>query len=300
MQKLEIDDFLQQGADSQKEKHVGYVTIIGRPNVWKSTFLNTLIWEKISITSKIPQTTRNKILAIYNTDDTQIVFLDTPGIHKSEKKFNLEINSQAKSAINEADVVLYFIDSSRKSGEEEDFLRQIISTTKKPVIEVMTKSDLPEKHKSIHTWAEKLYISSENYDGFWELLWQIKQYLTLGAILYPEDIYTQQELFFRVSEIVREKAFYYAKQELPHSIYVHVEEIEEEAKMYRISAYIYVETESQKYITIWKEWSLIKTISTESRVDLEKILWKKIFLTVRVKVRKNWRKDENFIKRLLK
>jgi len=118
--------------------------------------------------------------------------------------------------------------------------------------------------------------------------------------LYPEDIYTQQELYFRVSEIVREKAFYYAKQELPHSIYVHVEEIEEEAKMYRIGAYIYVETESQKYITIGKEWSLIKTISTESRVDLEKVLWKKVFLTVRVKVRKNWRKDENFIKRLLK
>ena len=299
MQELNIEDFLQKN-NEKKEKHVGYVTIIGRPNVWKSTFLNTLIWEKISITSQVPQTTRNKILAIYNSLDTQIVFLDTPWIHKSEKKFNLEINSQAKSAINEADVVLYFIDGSRKSGEEEDFLRQIITTTKKPVIEVVTKSDLPQKHAETHLSADVLYISSETKEWFEDLLDTIKKHLKHWPILYPEDIYTQQELFFRVSEIVREKAFYYAKQELPHSIYVHVEEIDEEAKMYKISAYIYVETESQKYITIWKQGSLIKTIGTESRIDLEKILWKKVFLTVRVKVRKNWRKDENFIKRLLK
>jgi len=126
MQKLDIDGFLGQDKVEQKEKYVWYVTIIWRPNVWKSTFLNTLIGEKISITSQVPQTTRNKILAIYNTDDMQIVFLDTPGIHKSEKKFNLEIIWQAKSAINEADLVLYFIDGSRKSGEEEEFLREII------------------------------------------------------------------------------------------------------------------------------------------------------------------------------
>lgn len=297
MKKIEISEFLSEQPWESVEKKVGFVTIIGRPNAGKSTFLNTLIWEKISITSNIPQTTRNKITAIYNDPDTQIVFLDTPWIHTSEKKFNTEITSQAKSAINEADVVLYFIDSSRSAGEEEAFLRTIVDTSSKPFIEVYTKSDLSQK-QSAEPGA--FFISSETKEWFPELIEEIGKHLTVWPTLYPDDFYTKQELFFRISEIIREKAFFHTKQELPHSIFVQVEDVVEEPKMYRISSYIYVEADSQKYIVIGKNGTLITAISKEARIDLEDILWKKVFLTVRVKVRKNWRKDETFIKKLLK
>lgn len=296
MKKIDINELLGQESET-KEKRVGFVTIIGRPNAGKSTFLNNLIGEKISITSNVPQTTRNKITAIYNSDDLQIVFLDTPGIHKSEKVFNEEIISRAKSAISEADLILYFIDGSRSSWEEEAFLREIVETSTRPYLEVYTKSDLGQKQQIVE-WA--LSVSSETKEGFPELIDEISKHMSIWPLLYPEDYYTKQAMFFRVSEIIREKAFFYTKQELPHSIFVQVEEVKEEKKMYRISSYIYVETDSQKYIVIGNAWKLITRISTEARKDLEEILWKKVFLTVRVKVRKNWRKDEGFIKKLLK
>jgi len=299
MKKINISEFEKNTDKKTWEKKVWFVAIIWRPNAWKSTFLNTLIGEKISITSDVPQTTRNKIVAIYNTDTLQVIFLDTPWIHTSEKEFNEQIVSRAKSAMSEADLILHFIDGSRVHWEEENYLQEIVSTLQKPVLSVLTKSDLKQKNK-LSGGEELIKISSETWLWFDLLIQAIEKHLILWPQLYPEDIYTQQELFFRISEIIREKAFFYAKEELPHSIYVQVEDVVDEEKIFRISSYIYVETESQKYIMIWKEWSLIKKIWTESRIDLEKILWKKVFLTVRVKVRKNWRKDENFIKKLLK
>ncbi len=298
MKKLDLADVIwEEDNSSCVQKKVWYVAIIGRPNVGKSTFLNTLIGEKVSITSQIPQTTRNKILAIHNTQTAQIIFLDTPWIHKSEKKFNEEIVSQALSAIWDADLVLYFIDGSRPSGEEEAYVWDILSKTDTPIIHVITKSDLNQK---INFDNQAMRISSKDKAGFEELLLKIESYFCTGPLLYPEEIYTQQKILFRISEIIREKAFMHARQELPHSIYVHVEDIEETEKMYRISSYIYTESESQKYIIIGKWGTCIKDISTESRKELEQVLQKKVFLTVRVKVRKNWRKDENFIKKLLK
>lgn len=298
MKKVKVSDFLENVTMHGIKKRVWFVAVIWRPNAGKSTFLNTLIGEKISITSNIPQTTRNKIIAIYNTPDSQIIFLDTPGIHLSEKKFNEEITARAKSAVSDANVVLHFVDGSRKLWDEEKALQEMVANIDKPIITVYTKADLPQKNDldSQYKWIK---ISSETQDWFNELLMQIYEFLEFGPQLYPDDMYTQQKLFFRVSEIIREKAFFYVKEELPHSIFVQVEDIHEDSKLYKISSYIYVETDSQKYIVIGKQGSLIQKISTESRIDLEKILWKKVFLTVRVKVRKNWRKDEHLIKKLL-
>ena len=297
MKELNLEDILANTSDL-KEKQTWYVSIVGRPNTWKSTFVNALIGEKISITTNVPQTTRRKVLAIYNDDDSQIIFFDTPWIHKSNKLFNEQINSQAISSLNDAELVLYFIDSSREWGEEEKYIREIVSQVKIPVLRVYTKSDLVSKI-IIPEGDDSFRISSLSKDGFDPLLSKIKTYLPLGPTFFPEDIYTKQDIFFRISEIIREKVFENTKEEIPHSTYISVDEIEDEEEILKIVAYIYAESDSQKYVLIWKAWSLITKMWTQARKDLEKIFWKKVFLALRVKVKKNWRKDERLIKNIL-
>ncbi len=298
MKEIKLEDVLWRTEDL-KEKKVWYVAIIGRPNAGKSTFLNAFIGQKISITSDVPQTTRNRILAIYNTDQSQVVFFDTPWIHKSEKKFNEAINNSAISSINDADLVLHFIDSSRQDGQEEQYIGELLNETSTPILKVYTKIDLRERN-SVSEEESVFWISSVTKEWFEELENAINTHLKIGTMMYPADYYTEQGLRFRVSEIIREKVFSYTSQELPHSVYTAVEEIEETKKMYKIAAYVYVETESQKYIIIGKQWALITKIGTEARVELEWMLDKKVFLSLRAKVRKDWRKDENFIKKLIK
>ncbi len=304
MQELNLQDVLDNTSDLSKQKHVGYVAIIGRPNAGKSTFVNTLIGEKISITTNVPQTTRKNVLAIYNDDDTQIIFFDTPGIHKSEKSFNKHINDQAISSLKDADVILYFIDSSREGGEEEEYIRKIMEFVTVPVITVYTKCDLHNKI-NIPAGEDIAMISSIDKQGFVSLLEKVRSHLKVSNIEYPEDLYTKQDIYFRISEIIREKAFEYTTQELPHSTFIGVEEIENEntkswAEIMKIVAYVYVETDSQKYIVIWKAGSLIEKIGKQARIDLEKIFDKKVFLSLRVKVQKNWRKNDKLVKNLLK
>ncbi len=297
MEKLNLWDILKNTSDLKKKKKVGYIAIIWRPNVWKSTFINSLIWEKIAITSNIPQTTRKRILAIYNDDDSQIIFFDTPWIHKSEKNFNKAINNEAIKSLQEADLILYFIDSSKKSWEEEEFIKQLIWKIEKPVLKVYTKVD--KKLKELSLEESDLKISSINKQWFEELLSEIKKILKKWPLLFEEDYYTKQTLTFRISEIIREKVFLNTKEELPHSIYIQVDEIEESDNLYKIVAYIYTETNSQKYIIIGKSWKMIQKIWKEARLELEDILWKKVFLALRVKVRKNWRKDKIFVEKML-
>ena len=296
MQELDLKQILENTSDF-KEKKVGYVAIVGRPNVGKSTFINTLIGEKVAIVSNVPQTTRNKILAVYNDDDAQIMFLDTPGIHKSNKVFNEHINAQATWTLQEADLVLYFLDTSRPLGEEEKYIKELLKDIETPVVKVYTKSDLRAELQYDSTDTHT--ISSITKDGYPELLTEIKSHLRDDMMLFGDNVYTNQNLRFRISEIIREKIFSYTKQELPHSTFVQVEEIKEEQKMYRIVAYIYTETESQKYIVIGKWWKLLTKIWKDARIELEKMLDKKVFLAVRVKVKKGWKKDEQFIKKML-
>ncbi len=296
MKKLNLQEILANTTDLKKEKKVWYVAIVWRPNVWKSTFINALLWEKVSITTNVPQTTRKKILAIYNDDESQIIFFDNPGIHKSEKIFNKEINNEAISSLKDAEAILYFIDSSREGWEEEKYIKELLEIANKPVIKVFTKSDLKSK---INIPKNALKISSTTKEGFHELIEKIKENLKTWQILFGEDFYTKQSLNFRISEIIREKAFLRAKEELPHSIFIGVEEIVEEEKIIKIVAYIYVETDSQKYIVIWKAGSIIQAIWKEARLELEEIFWKKVFLALRVKVQKNWRKNEKLIKKMM-
>jgi len=303
MQELNLQDILNSTDNLSQEKKVGYVAIIGRPNAWKSTFINSLLWEKVSITSNIPQTTRKRVLAIYNDDESQIIFFDTPWIHKSNKEFNEKINEVAIKSLEESDLILYFIDSSRPGWDEEKYIKELINKVKTPIIKVYTKSDLKPKI-TIPESKDTIKISSTTKEGFDKLLEKIKEKLPKGPLLFPTDIYTKQDMFFRISEIIREKVFLHTKEELPHSIYVWVEEIVEEKTkswkdLLKIVAYIYTDTDSQKYIVVWKWWSLIQEIWKEARQELEQIFEKKVFLALRVKVRKNWRKNENFTKNLL-
>lgn len=298
MQKLNLDEILQKTSDLNKEKKVWYVSIIWRPNAWKSTFINSLIWEKISITTNIPQTTRKKVLAIYNDENSQIIFLDTPWIHKSERDFNKKINEVAIESIKDSDLIIYFVDSSREWWEEENFIKEIISKSNKPILKVYTKSDLKAKI-NIPENENTVKISSINKDWFEKLLEKIKSFLKTWPIFFPEDYYTKQDIYFRISEIIREKVFLNTKEELPHSVYVWVEEIDENENLLKIIAYIYTETESQKYIIVWKWWSLISKIWKESRLELENIFEKKVFLSLKAKSKKNWRKNENLVKNLL-
>ena len=297
MQELNLADILSRTTDL-KEKKVGYVAIVGRPNVWKSTFINSLIWEKVSITSNIPQTTRKRVLAIYNDSESQIIFFDTPWIHKNEKSFNEQINKQALVSMREADLVLYFIDSSRESGEEEVQIEKFLEFVNSPIIKVYTKLDLPSKIQ-IPLDNDCVRIASLEKYWFEDLLVKIKNNLKVWHPYYPEDYYTDQDIYFRISEIVREKVFLHTKDEVPHSIYVEIEEIEDEENLLKIQAYVYTETDSQRYIIIWKSGDLITKIWKEARIELENIFWKKVFLSLRVKTMEKWRKNDKIIKNIL-
>lgn len=296
MEKLNLEDILSNSDYLNKEKLVWYVAIIWRPNTWKSTFVNTLIWEKISITSNIPQTTRRRILAIYNDEESQIIFFDTPWIHDSTKAFNLEINRQATQSMKDASIILYFVDSSRVAWVEEDNIQEILKDIKIPIIKIYTKIDL---NPDIKTEEDSIKISSVTKEGFDEVLVRIKENLKTDKLLFPEDYYTKQDMFFRVNEIIREKIFLNTKEEIPHSIYINTEEIVEKDGLIRIVSYIYTDSESQKYIIIWKQAGLLTKIWKESRLELEDIFWKKVFLALRVKTHKNWKKDEKTIKKII-
>ena len=298
MKELKLSDILDNTSDLKKEKNIWYVAIIWRPNAWKSTFINSLLDEKVSITTNIPQTTRKRVLAIFNDEDSQIIFFDTPGIHKSERVFNKKINDVAISSFKEADAILYFIDSTREWWEEEKYIRDILEMVNKPVVKVYTKIDLKAKI-NIPENNNVIKISSISKEWFDDLLTKTKQFLTKWPLLFPEDYYTKQDIYFRISEIIREKAFLHTKEEIPHSIYIWVEELEETDWLLKIVAYIYTESDSQKYIVIWKWWSLIQTIWKEARIELEEIFEKKVFLALRVKSKKNWRKDDRLVKQIL-
>lgn len=300
MYEINKEEFLKKiQIKENKQKKVWVVAIIGRPNVGKSTFINSLIWEKISITSRVPQTTRKRVLGIYNDEDSQIIFIDTPGVHIEDKVFNIEINKQATESLEEADLILYMIDTTREWGQEEKNIREIIWKISNPVIKVYTKIDLESKI-NIPVKEFTYNISSINKKWFPELLLAIKKHLKIWPLLYPEDYYTSQDMYFRISEIIREKVFLNTKEELPHSTYIEVSEIEEQWNLLKIVAYIYTETESQKYIIIGKNWSLISKIWKESRLDLEEIFERKVFLALRAKKKEKWRKDEGFVKKMFR
>ena len=282
----------------------GFISIIGRPNVGKSTLLNALLGEKIAIVSSKPQTTRNRILGIVNQPGAQLVFLDTPGIHKPMHKMNEVMVKTALQTYNEVDVILMLVEATEQPGGGDRFIIETLSEVKTPVYLLINKVDLIKKeallpliqvYSSMYKFAEIIPVSALKND-LGGLVETILKRLPQGPKYFPDDQLTDQPERFIVSELVREKIFELTKEEIPYSTAVVIEEMKEEPEITRISAVIYVERDSQKGILIGKGGAMLKKIGTLARLDAEKLLGTKIFLKLLVKVKKGWREDERMLK----
>jgi GTP-binding protein Era len=282
----------------------GFISIIGRPNAGKSTLLNALLGEKIAIISSKPQTTRNRILGIVNQPGAQLVFLDTPGIHKPMHRMNEVMVRTALQTYNEVDVILMLVEAQEQPGGGDRFIVETLSEVKTPVFLLINKTDLIKKeallplmqvYSSMYKFAEIIPVSALKND-LGGLVETILKRLPQGPKYFPDDQLTDQPERFVVSELVREKVFELTKEEIPYSTAVVIEEMKEGPELTRISAVIYVERDSQKGILIGKGGGMLKKIGTLARLDAEKLLGTKVFLKLLVKVKKGWREDERMLK----
>lgn len=286
----------------------GFVAIIGRPNVGKSTLLNQVIGQKIAIMSDKPQTTRNKIHGVYTTDHSQIIFLDTPGIHKPKSKLGNYMIRTAESTLSEVDAILFLVDVVDGLGGGDHFIIEWLKRVETPVILVLNKIDQvhPEallpvmaQYKELYDFAQIVPVSALNGNNVSTLLTQLEQYLPDGPQYYPEDQVTDHPEQFVCAELIREKILHLTREEVPHSIAVMIEEMRvgNNGVVY-ISAVILVERDSQKGIIIGKKGALLKEIGQKAREDIEKLLGSKTFLECWVKVKKDWRNQESVLKDL--
>ncbi|MDO4179471.1 MAG: GTPase Era [Phascolarctobacterium sp.] len=285
----------------------GFVAMVGRPNVGKSTLTNSLIGEKIAIMSDRPQTTRNKIMCIMNTDNAQIMFLDTPGIHKPHHKLGEYMNKTAEGTLNEVDVVLFVVDVNEKRGPGDEYILELLRKIKTPVILVANKIDkLQDKTKLLkilddyskqYKFAAMVPVSALNDTEFPDLVKEITKYLPEGPAYFPDDMITDQPERVIAAELIREKVLRLTRDEIPHSIAVEVEEFKErdEENVY-IRATIFVERESQKGIVIGAKGSLLKKIGQQARKDIENLLYCKVYLDLWVKVKADWRNQDKALK----
>ena len=282
------------------EKKVWYVWLIGRPNSGKSSFINKLIEEKVSIVSSKPQTTRKTIRWIYNDDDSQIIFFDTPWINEWTTEFLSILRQKAFDTLMEADVIVRFVDSSRRYGEEERLIEEFLDSVGKPIIKVYSKADLATKDiKGSKDFEESIKLSLEDKDTLDRLLKEIKDKLVVWPLYYDEDFYTDQDFETRISEIIREKIFLHFNEEVPYDSFVEIWEIEDLERLIRVQAYIYCASESQKKIIIWKNAEMLSRIWREARMELEEIYGKKMFLSLRVKVMPKWKKNSKLVSNMV-
>ena len=282
----------------------GFVAILGRPNVGKSTLLNTILGQKIVIATDKAQTTRKRIKGIYTTNEGQIVFIDTPGIHKPHDKLGEFLIDEVKSAVPDADVILFLVDVTEPAGTGDKWIAQnILSGIKKPVIIVLNKVDKikdPVKKEMNLLTYKMLFeqnlptakISAQTGRNIDTLISTIIRKLPNGLPIYPEDEVTDESMRSIAQEIIREKILTNTQDEIPHSVAVIITKYEEKENVDRIFADIHVEQDSQKGIMIGKKGQKLKTIGTQARLELEKVLDKKIYLELNVKVTKNWRKKQ--------
>ena len=285
----------------------GFTAIIGRPNVGKSTLLNQILGQKIVITTDKAQTTRKRIKGIYTTDKGQIVFVDTPGVHKPLNKLGEFLLDEAKVAVPDADLILFLVDGSEPAGKGDKWIAQNMLQTDIPVIIVMNKVDKVKKLEKVEEnlityklLLEKncpvVKISAKTGRNIDTLLKNIYKYLPEGDLLYPEDVVTEESMRDVTEEVIREKILLNTSDEIPHSVAVKVDNYQETETIDRIYATIYCEQKSQKGILIGKGGNLLKKIGTEARIELEKIVEKKVFLSLEVKVDKDWRKKQSSLK----
>jgi len=284
----------------------GIVALVGRPNAGKSTLLNRILGQKVSIVSEKPQTTRNRIVGILNQPLGQIAFLDTPGIHRPLHKLNVRMMDHVRSAFSEADVIALIIDAAEPFGRGDEYVIEMLRETDTPKFALLNKIDTIKKNKllplmqhygSFGLFDEIVPISAAQGEGIDRLLEILFARMVEGPPIYPiEDFTTQPERFY-AAEIVREKVLRYTSEELPYTTAVHVDRFEEEEvkNLIKIYATIFVERETQKPIVIGKRGERIKQIGTEARLDLESFLGAKVFLDLHVGVHERWREDERFL-----
>lgn len=293
---------------AKKEFKSGFVAIIGRPNVGKSTLMNQIIGQKIAIMSDKPQTTRNKIHGVYTSDNGQIVFLDTPGIHKPTSKLGDYMSKVAHGTLGEVDAVLFLVDVADGIGGGDRYIIEQLKHVETPVILVLNKIDLvqPEallaiitNYKDLYNFAEIVPVSALKGNNVTTLLEQIIRYLPEGPQYYPADQITDHPEQFVCAELVREKILHMTREEIPHSIAVQIEDMRVEPNgIVHISAVIFVERDSQKGIVIGKQGALLKEIGRQARRDIETLLGSKTFLELWVKVKKDWRNQDRVLRDL--
>ncbi len=289
----------------KKRGHSGYVALIGRTNVGKSTFLNTIMETKISIVSDKPQTTRKQILGIKTTKKGQIIFFDTPGIHKPYFRLNEKMMKDVHSSLNDADLILFFIDITEH--RKDDFIISSLNTASKPVFLVINKIDkfskskaleIIDRWKDVFSWSEIIPISALkeiNIDLLEELIYK---YLPLNDPFFPEEELTLQSQKYYTGELIREKILHMAEEELPFTTTVQIEEIADRGNVMYIRADIYVETVSQKKILVGKQGNFVKLVGQMARKDLEEYYEKQVYVDLFIKVVPNWRNSEIIISQL--
>lgn len=283
------------------------VLLIGRPNVGKSTLLNKILNYEVAIVSKFAQTTRDQIKGIYNDDEYQLVFLDTPGMHKGQNLLSRRLNQKAIESLKSADLILFLTPANDEFGRGDNYILNLVKETKTPTIIVLTKIDLAKDKSLMNNKIETLkkmgikdiFGVGFDYDqSYIDLLNEIKKYAIEQEVEFEDDIFTDSSMRFLAKEIIRESALSELYDELPHSIAVEIDDFKEQENLFEIYATIYVKKESQKGILIGKNASMIKNISIDARQKMQRIFNSRIFLNIGVKVSEDWVNDENKIKKL--
>ena len=291
--------------DEKKDFKSGFVALIGRPNVGKSTLLNYLVGQKVAIMSPQPQTTRNKISGIYTDDQEQIVFIDTPGIHKPKNKLDDFMDKSSYSALDEVDVVLFMVEPE-PAGKGDQYIAELLKKIKKPVFLVINKIDkvhpdellsIIDSYKNLDDFAEIVPISASQGNNVSELIKTIAKYLPEGPQFYDADQLTDRPEYFIVAELIREQVLKLTHEEVPHATAVVVDRMRDhEGGKLQVEATIYVERPGQKGIIIGKKGQMLKQIGIAARQEIEALLGEKVNLRLWVKVQKNWRSDPAFLK----
>lgn len=282
----------------------GFVAIVGRPNAGKSTLINVLVGEKVSIVTPVPQTTRNRILGIVNRPDAQVVFVDTPGIHKPLSRLNQQMMTFVRQALAERDLAVLIVDASARFGRGDEFALQLLKEYAPKAILALNKIDLIPKpqllplidrYSKLHDFEEIFPVSALHNDGVEDVLQAVIRLLPEGPQYFPPEIYTDQPERFLASEIIREKVIRHTHQELPHVTAVFIEQFEETETITRIHAMIVVERDSQRPIVLGAGGQRIKQIGTEARLELEKLFPPKVFLELFVKIEPHWRDRRDLV-----
>ena len=289
---------------NDSEYRSGFIALVGRPNVGKSTLLNQILGEKIAIVSDKPQTTRTRILGVKHLPDAQLIFLDTPGIHKPQGRLNQRMVRVALEVLDEVDLAFFMVQGTEGVGAGDRYVLEHLKKRASPVVLVINKVDLVQKrrilplidaYRQMHEFEEIVPISALTGDGVERLLELALRFMPQGPVYFKDDMVTDQPMQVLAAELIREKILHKTRDELPFSVAVQIESFKEEGRLARIAAIIYVEKESQKPIVIGKRGELLKAVGTEARIDMEHLFGMKVFLQLWVKVKEGWRQDDQML-----